>query len=164
MLALKIIALVLAIAGIIGSIVPAIPGPPLGWLAMLCVFLCNGGNASGEGMTLACLQVWLAITIVITVLDYIVPAYMTKATGGHRAASRGAAIGLVIGIFLTPVGMILGSLVGAFIGEYAFADSGTWASFKATIGAFLGFIAGTFMKLVVSAVMAWYVVVFLFFK
>jgi len=160
MLALQIIAIVLAIAGIIGSIVPALPGPPLGWLAMLCAFFCHGSNSDGDPMTLTCLLVWLGVTIVITVLDYIVPAYMTKATGGHKAASRGATIGLILGIFFTPIGMILGSLIGAFIGEFLFAKSGAWTSFKATIGTFLGFITGTLMKLVVSAAMAWYVVVY----
>lgn len=161
MLALQIIAVILAVAGIVGSIVPALPGPPLGWAAMLCVFFCNGTNASGDPMTLTCLLIWLAVTVIITVLDYIVPAYMTKATGGHKAASRGAAIGLVLGLFFTPVGMILGSLAGAFIGEFMFANSGALTSFKATIGTFLGFITGTIMKFVVSAAMAWYVIVYL---
>jgi len=160
MLALQIIAIVLAIAGIIGSIVPALPGPPLSWMAMLCTYFCHGSNSDGEGMTLAWVLIWLGVTVVITVLDYIVPAYMTKATGGHKAASRGAAIGLILGIFFTPVGMILGSLLGAFIGEFIFAKSGVWTSFKATIGTFLGFITGTLMKLAVSAAMAWYVVVY----
>lgn len=90
MLTLKIIAVVLAIAGIVGSIVPALPGPPLSWVAMLCVYFCEGADSSGEPMTLACLLIWLVITVIITVLDYIVPSYMTKATGGHKAASRGA--------------------------------------------------------------------------
>ena len=161
MLVLKIIAIVLAVAGIVGSVVPALPGPPLGWAAMLCAFFCHGSNAAGDPMSLAFLLVWLAVTVVITVLDYIVPAYMTKATGGHKAASRGAALGLVLGMFFTPIGMILGSLLGAFIGEFFFADSGIWASFKATVGTFIGFITGTLMKLLVSAAMAWYVIVYI---
>lgn len=161
MLTLQIISVVLAVAGIVGSIAPALPGPPLGWLGMLCVFFCGGADSSGEPMTLVCLIVWLVVTIVISVLDYVVPAYMTKATGGHKAASRGAVVGLIAGMFFTPVGMIMGSLLGAFIGELLFADSGVWTSFKATIGAFLGFISGTVMKLAVSVAMAWYVFVYL---
>lgn len=161
MLILKILAVVLAIVGIVGSVVPALPGPPLGWAAMLCAFFCHGSNAAGEPMSLTFLLIWLAVTVIVTVVDYIVPAYMTKATGGHKAASRGAAIGLIAGMFFTPVGMIFGSLIGAFVGEFFFADSGVWTSFKATIGTFLGFITGTLMKLVVSAAMAWYVIVYL---
>lgn len=161
MLFLQIIAVILAVAGIVGSIVPALPGPPLAWIGMLCAYFCKGTNGAGEPMTLAILLIWLGVTVLVTILDYIVPAYMTKATGGHKAASRGAAIGLIIGLFFTPIGMILGSLAGAFLGEFLFADSGVWASFKATVGAFLGFITGTLMKLVVSAAMAWYIIVYL---
>ena len=87
---------------------------------------------------------------------------MVKSTGGHKAASIGAVIGLFAGMFLTPVGMIGGSLLGAFIGEYFVEDAGVWASFKASIGAFAGFICGTVMKLICSAVMAWYIFVFAF--
>lgn len=161
MLTLQIIAVALAVAGIVGSVMPVLPGPPLGWIAMLCVFFCNGTNASGDPMTLTSLLIWLAITIVITILDYIVPSYMTKVAGGHKAASRGALIGMILGIFFTPVGMILGSLIGAFVGEFAFENSGAKESLKATIGTFLGFVCGTLMKLAVSAAMAWYVVVYL---
>lgn len=161
MIALQIIAVVLAIAGIVGSIVPALPGPPLGWLAMLCAFFCHGSNSSGEPMTLTSLLVWLGITIVITVLDYVIPAYMTKATGGHKAAERGAAIGLVLGLLFPPVGMILGSLLGAFIGEFAFANSDTATSLKAAAGTFAGFISGTVMKLAVSAAMAWQAITYI---
>ena len=161
MLILQIFAVVLAVAGIVGSIVPALPGPPLSWIAMLCVYFCHGSNSEGEPMTMTCLLIWLGMTVIITILDYIVPAYLTKVTGGHKAAARGATIGLILGIFFTPIGMILGSLIGAFIGEFMFANSGTWTSIKATIGTFLGFITGTVMKLVVSAAMAWYVVVYL---
>lgn len=161
MLLLQILAGVLAVVGIIGSVVPGLPGPPLSWLGMLCVYFCHGSNSDGDPMTLRCLLLWLVITVVISVLDYVVPAYMTKVTGGHKAASRGAVIGLLAGLFFTPVGMILGSILGAFIGEFLFAKSDVWISFKATLGTFLGFITGTFMKLVVSLAIAWYVVVYI---
>lgn len=159
MLALKILAVILALAGIVGSIIPALPGPPLAWLGMLCTYISGRAAAAAtDPITLTCLLVWLAATVAITILDYVVPAYMTKMTGGHKAASRGAAIGLIIGIFFTPVGMILGSLAGAFFGELIFAKSSIETSLKATLGAFFGFISGTVMKLAVSAAMTWYVV------
>lgn len=161
MIAIQIIAVVLAVIGIVGSIVPGLPGPPVGWFGMLCAFFCRGTGADGEPMTLTCLLVWLAVTVAVSVLDYLVPAYMTKATGGHRAASTGALLGLIAGIFLTPVGMILGSLLGAFLGEFLMEDSGVWKSFKASLGAFLGFVSGTLMKFVVSAAMTWYTIIYI---
>ena len=161
MLFLQILAIILALFGIVGSIVPALPGPPVGWFGMLCAYFCRGLDSDGEPMSLTCLFVWLGVTVIVTVLDYVVPAYMTKATGGHKAASWGATIGLFLGMFITPIGMILGSLLGAFLGELIFVDSSdTISSLKASLGAFLGFITGTFMKLVVSIAMTWLVVVY----
>lgn len=159
---LQVLAVILAIFGLIGSVVPALPGPPVGWLAVLCAYFCGGTNTEGEPMTLTLLFVLLGVTVVVSVLDYIVPAFLTKATGGHKAASWGAILGLIAGIFFTPVGMIAGSLLGAFLGELLVADSGVWTAFKASIGAFLGFVCGTLLKLLCSALLAYYVFIYAF--
>ena len=151
MTALEILALALALFGIVGSIVPGLPGPPVSWVGALLAHL-----GSGEGpISLTVLLILLAATILVTVLDYIVPAGMTRTAGGHKAASTGAMIGLVAGIVFTPVGMILGSLLGAFIGELLVARSGGRTAFKASLGAFAGFLTGTLMKFVCAAVTAY---------
>lgn len=163
MIALQIIAIVLAVVGIIGSIIPGLPGPPVSWVGMICAYFCKGTDSGGDPMSMTCLIIWLVITIVVTVLDYIVPAYLTKITGGHKAASWGSIIGLFVGLFIPiPFAMLIVSFLGAFVGELLFAKADTWASFKAACGTFLGFLAGTFMKLVVSVWMAVLVVIFAF--
>lgn len=161
MVFLKILAVILAVLGLIGSVIPALPGPPLSWIGLLCAYFCGGTNAAGDPMSLTLLFVWLGITVLVTVLDYIFPAYLTKVTGGHKAASWGAIIGLFAGMFLTPIGMITGSLLGAFLGELLVADSGAWTAFKASIGTFLGFITGTVVKLICAGIMAYYIIVFI---
>ena len=157
---LQILAILLAVIGIVGSVVPGLPGPPVSWLGVLCAYFCHGTNADGNPMSLTLLFVLFVITAIITILDYIIPAFMTKTAGGHKAASIGAIVGLFAGMFFTPVGMIGGSLIGAFLGEFLIEDAGVWDSFKASLGAFAGFICGTLMKLVCSAVMAYYIIVF----
>lgn len=163
MTALIIFAVVLAIVGIIGSIVPGLPGPPLSWVGMLLVYLANKAGAVEDPMSTTVLLVWLGITVIVSVLDYIIPSGMTRMAGGHKAASTGALIGLFVGMFLTPVGVVMGALLGAFIGELMVNDKGVWAAFKAGAGAFLGFILGTGLKLVCSGVMAWLIVKYAFF-
>ncbi len=113
-------------------------------------------------MTTTFLLVWLGIVTVVTVIDYVFPAWTTKMTGGHKAASAGAIIGLFAGMFLPPVGIIMGSILGAFIGELFVTDKGMWAAFKAAMGAFIGFIATTGLKIICSGVMAWYIFSFVF--
>ena len=162
MIILAILAIAAAVIGVIGSIVPGLPGPPVSWVGLLLAFFAKGTDASGEPMTLAFLLIWLAVMIVVSVLDWIVPAYFTRVTGGHKSASIGAIAGLIAGMFFTPVGMILGSLIGAFVAEFYIEDSGAWTSFKSSLGAFLGFIFGTGIKLVSSALVFYYVIVYLF--
>lgn len=162
MTVLGILAIVAGVVGIVGSIVPGLPGPPVSWVGMLLAFFAKGLDKTGEPMTLTCLIIWCAVMVVVSVLDYVVPAKFTRITGGTKAASRGAIIGLLAGMFLTPVGMILGSLLGAFIAELIFAGKGIGASVKSALGAFVGFLCGTGLKLISSGLMMYYIIVYAF--
>ena len=159
---LLIFGLLLGIIGIVGSIVPGIPGPPLSFIGILLMYFRKGLDSGGEPMGVTLLLVLLAVTIAVTVLDYVVPAWFTKITGGTKYASRGATIGLIAGlIFPLPIGMIAASLLGAFVGELFFANKDAASSVKSALGAFLGFLAGTGAKLISSAVMLYYIIVFI---
>jgi len=157
-----VLAVILGVVGIIGSIMPGLPGPPLSWVGILLMYFFGGTNGAGEPMSLTLLFVLLGVTVVVTVLDYIVPAWFTKVTGGSKYASWGAIIGLFAGmIFPLPGGMIVASLVFAFLGELLFAGRNAGASLKASLGAFLGFLSGTGVKLIASAVMLYYIIVYI---
>ena len=128
---------------------------------MILYFWGHGANAAGESMSLTFLLVWLAITIVVSIVDYIVPAWFTKVTGGSRAAGRGALIGLFAGMFIPPIGIILGTLGGAFLAEFLVSRKDGWDSAKSAIGALLGFLSGTGIKLMASGLMMYYIIVYL---
>ncbi|MBP3257327.1 MAG: DUF456 domain-containing protein [Bacteroidales bacterium] len=156
-------AIILGVLGIIGSVAPALPGPPLSWVGLLCLYIWGGGtNGSGEPMSTTFLLVWLGIVIAVSILDYFVPAWFTKVTGGSKYGGWGAIAGLFIGLIYPPVGMILGSVAGAFVAELLFAGKDTMTSVKSAIGAFLGFMFGTGLKLISSAVMLFYIIIYAF--
>ena len=160
---IAIAAIVLGVLAIIGSIAPALPGPPFGWFGLLILYIWGSGtNSAGEPISTTFLLIWLGIVIVVSILDYIVPAYFTKLTGGSKYAGWGAMAGLFIGLIFPPVGLILGTLLGAFIAELAFANKGAADSVKSALGAFLGFLFGTGLKLITSAVMLFYIVIYAF--
>ena len=149
---INIIALIIALAGIIGCFLPVIPGPPLSWLSLLLLYFFGNGE-----MSLKFLLIWLGITIVVTILDYVVPSYFTRVTGGSKAAGRGSLVGLLAGlIFFPPWGMIAGAFLGALLAEVLINRSAIADSVKPALGSFAGFFFGTFLKLVASGVMFWY--------
>ena len=157
-----ILAVLAGIIGIAGSILPGLPGPPISWAGLLILHLWgNGTNAAGNPMTTKFLLIWLAITIVVCIIDYVVPAYFTRVTGGSKAAGRGAIIGLIVGMFVPPVGIILGTLGGAFLAEFLVSRKNGWESTKSAVGALLGFFFGTGIKLIASGLMMYYIIVFL---
>lgn len=158
---LAILAVTAGLAGIIGSIVPALPGPPLSWAGLLLAYFAGGTDGRGETMSTTFLLIWLGITIAVSILDYIVPAYFTKLSGGSKYASWGAMAGLFAGMFFAGIGIILGSLLGAFLFELLFAGKTVFFSAKSAFGAFIGFLFGTGIKLISAGLMMYYIIAYL---
>lgn len=157
MVFIDVIAIIVGIIGIIGCFLPVIPGPPLSWAALLLLYFNKGSE-----MSLTFLLFWLVIAIVVTILDYLVPSYFTKKTGGSRAAARGTLVGLILGIlFFPPWGMIIGAFLGALLAEMFINGSEMKKSLKPALGSFLGFLFGTGLKLVSSCIMMYYTIRYL---
>lgn len=152
---LIVLAIILGVIGIIGSIVPGLPGPPLSWAGLLLAYLSH--RLGGADMSLTFVLIWLGVTIIVTILDYIVPAKFTKLAGGTKAGSQGALIGMIIGMFFTPLGMIPCSLLGAFLAELFQSDKSAGGALKSSLGTFAGFLVGTGMKLIVTVTMTYYI-------
>ncbi|WMI68587.1 DUF456 domain-containing protein [Mangrovimonas sp. YM274] len=135
------------ILGIAGSFLPILPGPLLSWIGLLLI-----GFSKNIPLSQTFLILTFIIATVIMILDYIIPAVGTKRYGGSRAGIVGTSIGLIIGLlFLGPFGIIIGPFIGALIGELINKSSLNTAM-KAAWGSFLGFLASTFMKFVISIV------------
>lgn len=161
-LVISILAIIAGIVGIAGSILPGLPGTPVSWVGLLILYIWgNGTDAAGDPMTMKTLLIWGVIVLIVSVIDYFVPMYFTKVTGGSRYAERGAMAGLVIGIIFTPIGMILGSFLGAFLAEWYYNRQGIAQALKAAVGSFLGFITGTGLKTIVACLIFWRIIVFL---
>jgi uncharacterized protein len=154
---IDIFAVALGIVGLIGCILPVIPGPPVSYIGMVILYV--WGHDVRDDITSKVLIVWLIVTVIVTILDYIVPAWFTKKTGGSKAASRGAFVGMVIGIiFFPPIGMIIGAFLGALLADMFVEGKELRHSLKSAMGSFLGFLAGTGLKLIASGVMMYYII------
>jgi len=149
---LVVVGVLITILGIIGCLVPVLPGPPLNFVGLLLLHFSRFAQ-----FTKWTLIIFASIAIVVTILDYLVPMWGTKKFGGSKYGTRGAAIGLIIGLFLGPLGIIIGPLAGAFVGEMIFKDDINYA-IKAGFGSLVGFLAGVGLKLAASFIMTFYFV------
>lgn len=142
---LLVLGLICMIGGVLGSFLPVLPGPGLSWLGLLLLYLTEAVK-----MNYWVLAISLLVTIVISVLDYVIPARGTKRFGGSSYGVWGTNIGLVVGIFAPiPFGFIIGPFVGALVGELIYNSRDQRRALKAATGSFIGFLASSFMKFVV---------------
>lgn len=145
---LLIVGLLCMLLGIAGSFLPVLPGPPLSWLGLLVLHFTEAVHFS----TLF-LSITFGVAIGISILDYIIPALGTKRFGGSRAGAIGTTLGLVLGILSPiPFGILIGPFVGALIGEIAFAKTTSKNAVRAAFGSFLGLVASSFMKMLISLI------------
>ena len=146
-------AVVLATIAIIGSIAPALPGPPLSVVALLIGRFLNPAE-----VTVSIIFLFTILTIIVTIADNFAPAWFTKWGGGSKQATRGAMIGTIAGLFiLPPWGIIMGPFLGALLGEWLAADNNFSHSFKVAFFAFISFLLSTGIKLILSLWMTYYV-------
>lgn len=111
---LIIIGAILAVLGVIGSIIPAMPGPILSFLSLILLYF----SKEGESITLFSLILFGIATLAIIVIDYIAPILGAKVSGASKNGVRGSIIGAIIGIlFFPPLGIFIGAFIGAVLGE-----------------------------------------------
>lgn len=152
-----ILAALLILAGVAGSVLPALPGAPLILVAaVLHRWLLPGWVSL---WTVAALAVLAAVTVVV---DAACGVFGVRRFGGGRWAMLGAGVGAAVGLFFGPLGLLFGGVVGAVICEMAFDRKALNEALKAGVGAGLGMLVGTVLRLGLALFMAaWLVADFL---
>ena len=154
---LLILGILLLILGFLGCVLPVLPGPTLSFAGALLLHFTRFGH-----YTPADFLIMIIPAVIVQILDYIVPVWGTKKFGGTRYGTWGSAIGLVAGLFFLPAigpfGLITvlgGPFLGAYIGE-KLAGQDSNKALRSAFGSFIGFLAGTMMKLASSLLITIY--------
>ena len=142
-----ILAFILSIVGVLGAIIPALPGPPLSFVAMLLLLVCDGYD-----MTTAQVMVAAVFAVIITILDYVAPIWLTNKRGGSKYGIWGAGIGMFVGLFMGPLGIIIAPFIGALIGEL-YAGTKIEKAFGIAFMSFLAFMLTTGLKVIYCVVL-----------
>lgn len=145
------------ISGILGCFLPLLPGPPLGYAALLLLHFTSRYDFSNRFLI-----IFAILMVLVSLLDYFIPVYGAKKFHASKYGIWGSVIGLILGISIfPPFGIIFGPVIGALTGELV-AGKKTEHAVKAATGAFLGFVTGTGLKLVLCLVMAYYFLITIF--
>jgi len=149
---------ILICLGLAGSFLPVLPGPPLSFIGLFLLALVKKFSYP---LTPILIILMGLLTITAVVADYIIPVWGAKRYGASTWGLWGSVAGMVIGMFFSPFGMLLGGLIGAVVAEWLIHRE-TGQALRAGWGVIVGTLLGTVLKLVISAVMAYYFVRALF--
>jgi len=139
---LYLLAALLVIIGIAGSILPALPGLPMVFAGLLLAAWTGDFETVGW-VTLTILGL---LTLLAMAVDLVASLLGTRRVGASALAVVGAAIGTIVGLFFGLPGLLLGPFAGALVGELL-AGRGLPQAARAGTGAFVGFVIGTLAKI-----------------
>ena len=150
---LYLIAAVLVAIGLVGIVLPALPGLPLVFCGMLLAAWADGFTKIG----VATLVVLALLTLLSMAVDFWAAAMGARRVGASRLALIGAVLGTLAGLFLGPVGLFLGPFVGALAGELLHGRrldrAGLGQAARVGVGTWVGMALGIALKLMVACAM-----------
>jgi uncharacterized protein YqgC (DUF456 family) len=142
---LWLLAAILVLAGLVGLLLPVLPGPPLLFAGLLVAAWAEDFAYVGAGW----LTVFAALAVLTYAVDFAATALGAKRFGASKRAVVGAALGAVVGLFFGLPGILLGPFIGAVIGELT-AQRELREAGRAGVGATLGLVLGVAFKLALA--------------
>jgi uncharacterized protein len=147
-----LLGILLVLAGIAGSLLPLLPGPPIAYVGLLVQQL-----REIKPFNTNFLLIWCWVVIIILILDYLIPAWGTRRFGGSRYGVWGCTLGFILAFWMGPWGVVLGPFIGAFVGEMI-ANQDSKRAFKAAIGSFVGFLFSSLLKIIACFMMLYFII------
>ena len=142
-----ILSILFLFLGLLGVVVPVIPGPFFSFLAIFILHFFTSYSFNSDHLLMFGL-----LAIVITFLDYWLQVYSVRYFGGGKSSAIGVFLGIILGIFfIPPIGVVVGPFIGAYIGALLESDFDFLNSFKVAGGALIGFLGGTILKFCYSS-------------
>ena len=144
----------LLLAGLIGCVLPVLPGHLILLIAAVAYRLMLPEDSGLQWWSFVVLGLLMAIS---QTFEMVSGAAGTKWFGGTRWGAAGAIIGSLVGMFFLPFGLLLGPLIGAFVCEIAFARTHPRPAAVSGVGSVVGTLAGMGFKMVIGVLMiAWF--------
>lgn len=149
-LVVKIFFGIVMVVGILGTILPVLPGTPIVFGALLLAKILGFSQISWW-----LVAIFGVFTIAGMVLDYFLPFAVTRRTGGSKYGLVGLGLGLVVGIIFSPFGMfsiIVAPFLGVLIAELIYDRKNRGRAVKAAFGSVAAYFITSLYGLVLSFV------------
>lgn len=141
-----VLALILMILGIVGSVLPVLPGPILSFTGLLIYYIFQ----ENEILTLGPVLLFALGAALLIIADYVLPLLGVKFLGASKNGQWGAIIGALLGVvFFPPLGIFIGALLGAIIGEMYYGKKFPEAMMVA-MGVVTGSVVAIFLQVIFS--------------
>jgi uncharacterized protein YqgC (DUF456 family) len=145
---------ILILLGLAGSVLPILPGPPLSFIGLFLLALLKHFSPP---LTPTLVIILAIVTILVILMDYILPLLGAKRYGASKWGVWGSVLGMVIGIFWSPFAILVGAFVGAVVVEWL-AGKKKGEALRAGWGVVMGTLFATILRLGVSGMMTYYFV------
>ncbi len=145
----------MALLGVIGTVVPVIPGHVLIFAAALVPWFTLPDHGGLQWWGLAALGAGILLAQLV---EFLSGAVGSRWFGGSRWGAAGAFVGGLVGLFFFPIGLFLGPLLGAVLAEWMIAKKEARSATVSGIGSLVGTVAGLAMKVTIALLMAAYLV------
>lgn len=142
--------------GVIGSIVPILPGPLLTYSTLFILYYIGG-----EDLIPVSRLIYTGIAaLTLVAFSSFIPIATTKLTGSSMSGVYGSIVGAIVGLIMfPPLGMFIGATLGAVIGEYySFGD------IKRSVNAGIGATIGAIFVMLIQAIFSISIFIYFIFK
>ncbi|AFL97127.1 DUF456 domain-containing protein [Ornithobacterium rhinotracheale] len=156
------LSLLLMFLGVLGTLLPVLPGISLSMVGLLILKITN----YSQEISWTTIAIFAFVYLVLALLEYFLPMYTTKKYGGTRYGIIGLIVGAIIGIAFSPFGLaslFIMPFLGAFGGEYLYNQNKENAM-RAAWGAFVGFALNIGVHFVYSLVLITYSIYVIYFN
>ena len=137
----------LVFGGVIGSLIPVIPGPLLAYLGLLALHATEQAQVDG-------LILFAILTLAVAAIEYFLPLYVGRKLGATRAGTYGGILGTLIGLLFMPLGILVGPMMGALAFE-TMTKRGVGPALKASVGVLLGTVLNFVLRFALAVWMAY---------
>ncbi len=147
---LQVLGWILIFIGVVGAVLPMLPGPGLVWVGAFLLAWADGFHTIGYG-TLALL---LALALLAGVMQWLASTLGARAQGASWLGVLFGFLGAVLGLLFGNIpGLVIGAVLGVFLAEWVFRRKDWRDALKGSVAYVIGYFLGAVGQVLITLIM-----------